>query len=183
MSKKTNKTMSKKNENAVTESEQNQGTLTPDQPDIFNDKNFSAPVSGDEKISDDDFETQSEPLQFYDFAPGTILTGTFCGTGKEIGTGKDSVKTWLIKEHSTKKMFLIPQWDGIKKLGELDGDQLGKKTVRIVYEGATMDTVNPSKVKFHLVKLQFYSKETPANLCVSVSEITNVLRMNEKTAG
>lgn len=174
---KKNKTM-KKNENSVSESEQNSSTLTPGQPDIFNENPESKKDDG--KISDDDFETQSEPLQFVEFDKGVSVTGTFCGTGKQIGEGKNAVKTWLLYEHENKKFVLVPQWDGLKKLGEIT--ETGKKTVRIVYEGQVMDEKTPDKVKFHLVKLQFYQKETPSNLCVSTDSIRNILKQKEQQA-
>lgn len=129
------------------------------------------PVS--EKSKERQFKTVANPLQFWKYDAGSMLTGIFCGTGKQIGTGKDAVKTWLIWDEETKDFILVPQWDGLKKLGEID--EIGIKVIRIIYRGSVAD--EDGSTKFHLVTLQF--ADTAAETPVTVEQITEVLASNE----
>lgn len=161
----------------VTDAELNQGTLTPGQEDILNEKGFTNNVTDEVtgEFDESKFTTEAKPFtQFFDFANGkNVLTGTYCGHGKTIGEGKGATRTHLIFDRESGEFVLVPQWDGLKKMSEIG--ELGNKTVRIIYLGRVPNKENPEDTDFHKVKLQYHPQAPEGIFKKSASEIQEVL--------
>lgn len=117
------------------------------------------------------FETVSQSLSFHDFEEEKVLTGTFCGTGKQIG----KTKTYLIFDRVNSMFVIVPQWKMLEKLGQMDGERLGKQVVQITHIGTKYDKKNPEEVKFQDVRLATSNVDATGDFCFTPDYITKFM--------
>lgn len=125
------------------------------------------------------FTTVSNPLQIYQFEKGSVLTGTFCGIGKTLGEGKNSMKTWLFFDRLNGEFTLVPRWQGLEKLSQVDPERYGKDVYRITYNGNKKN--EDGTIEFHLIKLEKSNVEASGIYAKTLAEIRNVLISENET--